>query len=139
MKNREIKFRGFYEITKTWFYGYLIPRDLLEDPHFLEPLWIATGMETECYPVDKDSIGQFIGLTDKNRKEIYEGDIICLDKDGFVGVVEYNPQNACFLIQSKAENRIRQIIEVGMFSDGDIYQIDAEIFGNVHQNPELLK
>jgi len=72
---------------------------------------------------------QYTGLTDKNGKEIYEGDIV---RNNWNGDAE----------------EIRDIRSVDwLLSDGflagqdagDGKLTDAEIIGNVHENPELLK
>jgi uncharacterized phage protein (TIGR01671 family) len=43
---------------------------------------------TGCYEVDPETVCEFTGLTDKNGKKIFEGDIVS-DEIGGKGVVEY--------------------------------------------------
>lgn len=65
--SREIKFRGKQIDNGEWVYGYLADEDYIND---------INSIDLSSIEVDRDTIGQFTGLLDKNGKEIYEGDIV---------------------------------------------------------------
>lgn len=98
--------------------------------------WIQECNDITHYKVDKNTLGQFTGLFDKNGKEIYEGDIIKTKRYGVVHG-QSNTQGADLFrvvyknAQFYIDNKLRHF-----------YLQDSkcnEVIGNVFDNPELLK
>lgn len=90
------------------------------------------------YEVDSATAGQYTGLTDKNGKKIFEGDIVKTKKYGRnighsnvndfdIFTVVYEP--CMFRIVNK--NRGFNLVDDGYSK--------FEVIGNIHDNPELLE
>lgn len=129
---REILFRGKRTDNGEWVYGPFIP-DLLEslngqkvDWGFIKP--ISKEKEKKVMlKVYRKSVGQYTGLTDKNGKKIFEGDILETNS-GSRGYVVFVNGNFARLHNQKWEWKTIMII-----SDANV------VIGNIHDNPELLE
>ena len=105
---------------------------------------IYAGDHVEKFTVYTDTVGQFTGLTDKNGKKIFEGDIFKVTwqvdgrmpthdcyvaefRNGYFAARKYNSNNIVGSI-ANFTNR-RAIGNTGVF---------VEVIGNIHDNPELL-
>lgn len=135
---RTIKFRGKRIDNKKWVYGYLADEDYIND---------INSIDLSSIEVDRDTIGQFTGLFDKNRKEIYEGDIVerivhqnpCF---GFIGNVVFNSDIALFCVEHNefGPNSSTPFVMPDDWKDkySNRLECEFEIKGNIYDNPELL-
>ena len=87
----------------------------------------SEGFEKRC--VHSDTLGQFTGLTDKNGKKIFEGDIVKYGEHTMV-VVWYDFL-ASFTLAFSVDGNYHETM-----SKSDVY---LEVIGNIHDNPELLE
>lgn len=83
--------------------------------------------ETKEYSVEPSTVGQWTGLTDKNKKKIYEGDRIITR---WVNVI--NAKEPVTEIGYTVANLLDFEIMYKMQCADEI-----EVIGNVHDNPEL--
>lgn len=133
--NREILFRGKHihamdgneHLNGTWVHGYLSDKDYIYDK----------SLEGE-FLVDEDTICQYTGLTDKNGKKIFEGDIVRYGEvcgEVKFGLHESNWQigkyNQGFFVTFPKEYLLRN--ELGYWRNKIV------VVGNVFDNPELLE
>ena len=136
-------YRGKLKDTGEWVEGYLTYRyryDQQSRKEILGPvidcpqevtLGNTTGKVICSYQVVPGTEGQFTGLTDKNGKKIFEGDVvkaerICNGKAWQGSVVWWN---GCFAIQGIKDRNFPPI---------DLF-VEYEVIGNIHDNPELLE
>lgn len=124
---RTIKFRG--RSGNLWAYGNL---HIIEHEEYGDSAYIIESSSTTM--VDISTIGQFTGLHDKNGKEIYEGDIVRYSLDGRkdVGYIGFHTRSASFRV-------IAEHTDFGIGNRGEWHELNLEVIGNIHDNPELLK
>ena len=139
---REIKFRAkiVMDIESLamkkgyWVEGHYY--DDLQDGEWCS--WIKEYNDIIHYKVDKNTLGQFTGLLDKNGKEIYEGDIIFSQKcdcRAILHKVEYNVDNAMFV----AKPIQGWDFDYCQIRKDWIDKYGKEVIGNIYDNLELLK
>ena len=122
----EILFRGKRLDSGEWVYGYYV-ETLRYNMH-----WIWDGKE--YIKINPATVGQYTGLKDKNGKRIFEGDVVeglFLFGAAIKAFVAF--QNGAFGLKWQRG----AVTEFSAFTS--ICNVEYEVIGNIHDNPELLK
>lgn len=126
---REIKFRGKRVDNGKWIYGNLI----IDEGKYYICLGINEHIKRDDYEVYMievipETVGQYVGIEDKTKTEIFEGDIL-KDKWNTIYVVKYR-NTGFYIYRNNGRNGYSKIAS---------WNGDKEVIGNIHDNPEMLK
>lgn len=156
---REILFRGKRTDNGEWIEGCFLDKNNIG-------IFYDDTEESDCsvhiFPVVSKTVGQYTGLTDKNGKKIFEGDIVQhltyddFDCQSVVKFGEYKQDGSGG--EYGARNCLGFYVEVDNFTCPDWCENEPECFsdyqkqqnileiankceviGNIHDNPELLE
>ena len=137
---REILFRGkttkkeqeIHAFHNVWVEGDLIKNRYKWHIHPKSNCFRSEKELAKCmiaHEVIPETVGQFTGLTDKNGKKIFEGDIIKLylrDDVTTVGEIRYSEEDCRFKFWEDFE-----------YPYGFDITTPFEVIGNIHDNPDL--
>ena len=134
---REILFHGKRADNGEWVEGDVL-QTRYHSGHIEYQIMPQTPVSS-AYPVLSETVGQYTGLTDKNRKKIFEGDICKFKRfnDVHVGKVVFNVTTASFIMWYQPI--------VGAYGEKATQKMllsvcdDIEVIGNIHDNPELME
>lgn len=122
---RNILFKGKRVDNGEWVYGFLTCRnyiDVLTQKVCYDGEEELTYCTVEHCQVDANTVGQYTGLTDKNGKKMFEGDIV-ESPNGTQGFIEWQNAECAFLVNI-----------------GDDWQTmddcPYEVIGNIYDNKE---
>ena len=124
---REILFRGKRIDSGEWEYGGCV---FTENKVCL--IYNQThSIDLQGCTVEENSVGQYTGLTDKNGKKIFEGDICRMKADRLKGYGAIIFMGSAFVLCDKTHKQTRYY---PLYPDGQF-----TVVGDIHDNPELLE
>lgn len=119
---RTIKFKANTLNNGEWIVGDLI--------HLVDGVYISNDNGNNMAQVNPDTVCEFTGFIDKNGKEIYEGDILNVTGLGEKIEVRFVSGVFAFLWNGDLDNEATINAPTQKW---------AEVIGNIHDNPKLLK
>ena len=126
-RNPNRTYRTDYE-NGDWVYGLVSKLYKYDDKYFAE---MTNTDGVSGIDIDRETICEYTGLTDKNGNKIFEGDIVItgatLLLGNLKGTVEYSSTSARYIISFKDK----------VYHYEDLTK--AKIIGNIYDNPELLE
>lgn len=135
--NERYLFRGKRKDNGEWAYGGL-DTDWGLEPEQRDRYWIIQAYLGEALVIP-ETVGQCTGLKDKNGNWVFEGDIAKFRRfeNNYIGKIIFNHKTAGFEFWWN--------IVAGAYGEKATYTAnlsvcdEIEVFGSVHDNPELLE
>lgn len=145
---REYLYRGKRTDKAEWVKGDLIHGvSTRSGKMYILPTVSNLAYLEGCDPLDgynviPDSVGPFIGLTDKNGTKIFDGDIISVN--GVVNfAVKYIEERLSFCLANTDELKLNlkcmspwHPVSASWWNE---FGREIEVIDNIHDNPELIK
>lgn len=142
---REILYRAKRSNNEEWVEGCYIVDEMDTNKVYIGYIFGSDGRQphdVDVILVDPETVCQYTGLTDKNGRKIFEGDIIKYHFGEDVAPVRFGSYQSCFdsqltehcgfYVDWKSERNFRK--DLGYW----LHMVDAEIVGNVYDNPDLI-
>ena len=154
---REILFRGKRKDSCTWIVGHLLKfedgRARINESHTDIFCYEKDNsiIQTIAHEVIPETVGQFTGLTDKNGKKIFEGDLLNgfqypfyrseSDEHNYFAEVIWFTGNCAFGLYTHKHPtaKVRGISAGNADFIEDFNSDDWEVIGNIYDNPELVE
>ena len=134
---REILFRGKSnwddgKVKKgDWLYSMTISPHCSTDTE-ITSYYIGVGNKT----IDGKTLGQYTGLTDKNGKKIFEGDIV----EGHCHSQWNHRLQRCVVAYERDGFEARHYVDKERYYTYKVlFSKDVVVIGNIYDNPELLR
>jgi uncharacterized phage protein (TIGR01671 family) len=130
---REIEFRGKRKDNGEWVCGYYVQAD---NKHYIftgitglsqvTPVHHLMYEDFVRYEVIPETVGEYTGLLDKNKKRIFEGDILKSEFNSHSIIVTWSDRDAGFKFMQ------------GAIPFKPSVSLRASVIGNIHDTPSLL-
>lgn len=138
---RKLLFRGKSIDDNKWVKGNLLIFPNTGRTKILQ--WNNADLDFDQIEVDPETVGQSTDMWDKNRKTIFEGDIIKVGIDGRLMYVHWNGESLAWEVTdvgvSEWEvNHLYNTFDLAEIQVEAAYgEMVSEVVGNIHDNPVL--
>ena len=144
---RDILFRGKRKDNGEWIEGYYAIQSNhacfaheLKHQHFIfKDVCLDFNLGgLQNFEVIPETVGQYTGLTDKDGKKIFEGDIVVCKQAINGNLIDYYVEIGFVEMKYGAFGLHRKQGYYRPFKDW-LEDYEYEVIGKIHDNPELLK